>query len=47
MKFKKIIYTLMYDEFGNKDYEGFILPFVFLSPAIGLLALLFILSIVG
>ncbi len=36
----KVMHTLLYDEFGKKDYEGIILLFVFMSPALAFLSVL-------
>jgi len=47
MDFKKIHHNLMYDEFGKKDYEGYLLPILmsgyviflfFILPLLGLWA---------
>jgi len=36
MNLKEIHRNAVYDEFGNKEYEGYILFFVFMSPTIAI-----------
>ena len=44
MELSKIHHNMIYDEFGKKDYEGYILLFVFMLPSLSILAVIIWLS---
>lgn len=39
--------TLLYDEFGKKDYEGIILMFVFASPCLFILYIIILVMVIA